>query len=93
MMRHPRLAAALALLLLLLLPLLGEVAGTSSDRGFHAAGTIRVNTSNLLRRWDGIGGLSAGASSRLLFDYPEPSRSDVLDMLFTDKRSDTVIVE
>lgn len=33
-------------------------------------------------RYDGSGGLSAGASSRLLFDYPEPARSHVLDMLF-----------
>jgi galactosylceramidase len=32
--------------------------------------------------FDGIGALSAGASSRLLYDYPEPQRSDVLDLLF-----------
>ena len=32
--------------------------------------------------FDGIGGLSAGASSRLLYDYPEPQRSDILDLLF-----------
>ena len=32
--------------------------------------------------YDGIGGLSAGASSRLLIDYPEPQRSDMLDLLF-----------
>jgi len=32
--------------------------------------------------FEGIGGLSAGASSRLLFDYPEPQRSDILDLLF-----------
>ncbi len=34
------------------------------------------------RRYDGHGGLSAGASSRLLFDYPEPQRSEILDFLF-----------
>jgi hypothetical protein len=34
------------------------------------------------RRFDGHGGLSAGASSRLLFDYPEPQRSDILDYLY-----------
>lgn len=34
------------------------------------------------RVFEGIGGLSAGASSRLLFDYPEPMRSDILDYLF-----------
>ena len=34
------------------------------------------------RVFDGIGGLSAGASSRLLIDYPEPQRSQILDFLF-----------
>ena len=32
--------------------------------------------------FDGHGGLSAGASSRLLIDYPEPQRSEILDYLF-----------
>eukprot|EP01062_Namystynia_karyoxenos_P031737 TRINITY_DN2350_c2_g1_i1.p1 TRINITY_DN2350_c2_g1~~TRINITY_DN2350_c2_g1_i1.p1 ORF type:complete len:808 (+),score=197.48 TRINITY_DN2350_c2_g1_i1:73-2424(+) len=35
--------------------------------------------------YDGHGGLSAGASSRLLYDYPEPQRSQVLDYLFRPK--------
>jgi galactosylceramidase len=34
------------------------------------------------RIFEGIGALSAGASSRLLYDYPEPYRSDILDYLF-----------
>ncbi len=34
------------------------------------------------RIFDGIGGVSAGASSRLLIDYPEPYRSQILDYLF-----------
>jgi hypothetical protein len=34
------------------------------------------------RIFDGIGALSAGASSRLLIDYPEPQRSEILDFLF-----------
>lgn len=34
------------------------------------------------RIFEGIGALSAGASSRLLIDYPEPVRSDILDILF-----------
>jgi len=33
-------------------------------------------------RFDGHGALSAGASSRLLVDYPEPQRSEILDFLF-----------
>jgi len=32
--------------------------------------------------YDGIGAVSAGASSRLLIDYPEPYRSHILDFLF-----------
>lgn len=34
------------------------------------------------RKFEGIGAVSAGASSRLLIDYPEPQRSQVLDYLF-----------
>jgi galactosylceramidase len=34
------------------------------------------------RVFEGIGCLSAGASSRLLIDYPEPQRSQILDLLF-----------
>ncbi len=34
------------------------------------------------RTYEGIGGVSAGASSELLIDYPEPYRSDILDFLF-----------
>ncbi len=35
--------------------------------------------------FEGIGALSAGASSRLLMEYPEPHRSRVLDFLFKPK--------
>lgn len=34
------------------------------------------------RVFDGFGAVSAGASSRLLIDYPEPQRSQILDYLF-----------
>jgi hypothetical protein len=34
------------------------------------------------RVFDGLGAASAGASSRLLIDYPEPERSQILDYLF-----------
>lgn len=43
---------------------------------------IDVNTKTLGRAFEGVGALSAGASSRLLYDYPEPQRSDILDYLF-----------
>lgn len=35
--------------------------------------------------FEGIGALSAGAASRLLIDYPEPQRSEILDFLFKPK--------
>lgn len=34
------------------------------------------------RTFEGIGAVSAGASSRLLIDYPEPYRSEILNYLF-----------
>lgn len=34
------------------------------------------------RAFDAVGALSAGASSRMLRDYPEPARSRILDLLF-----------
>ena len=43
---------------------------------------ITLDGSTALHRYDGHGGLSAGASSRLLWDYAEPQRSQILDYLF-----------
>ena len=43
---------------------------------------IALNGAAALHTFDGNGALSAGASSRLLWDYPEPQRSQVLDYLF-----------
>ncbi len=37
------------------------------------------------RTFEGLGALSAGASSRLLWDYPEPYRGEILDLLFKPK--------
>lgn len=34
------------------------------------------------KTFEGYGSLSAGASTRLLYDYPEPYRSEILDYLF-----------
>ena len=42
----------------------------------------KIDFSKQDRIFDGIGALSAGASSRLLIDYDEPYRSQVLDYLF-----------
>lgn len=43
---------------------------------------VHLDQVDATRRFDGHGALSAGASSRLLIDYPEPQRGDVLDYLF-----------
>jgi hypothetical protein len=43
---------------------------------------ITIDGKDKGRIFDGIGALSAGASSRLLIDYPEPQRSEILDFLF-----------
>lgn len=53
------------------------------------AGPIPVTLRAPGRRWDGLGGLSAGASSRLLLDYREPQRSQILDLLFKKKTGGT----
>ena len=37
------------------------------------------------RAFEGVGAVSAGASSRLLIDYADPYRSDILDYLFKPK--------
>lgn len=44
--------------------------------------TVRIDGAGAGRTFEGIGGVSAGASSRLLVDYPEPARSQILDYLF-----------
>ena len=44
--------------------------------------SISLNSASALHRYDGHGALSAGASSRLLWDYQEPYRTEILDYLF-----------
>src|SRR5665213_3164927 len=43
---------------------------------------VNLNGNDQGRVFEGIGGLSAGAGARLLIDYPEPQRSELLDFLF-----------
>lgn len=48
--------------------------------------TLVVDKANTSLRFDGLGGLSGGgATSRLLVDYKEPERSQILDYLFLPK--------
>ncbi|MEU7873434.1 ricin-type beta-trefoil lectin domain protein [Dactylosporangium sp. NPDC049140] len=49
----------------------------------QAATSITINGSSGGRVFDGVGAVSGGGgNSRLLVDYPEPQRSDILDYLF-----------
>ncbi|GHT13011.1 galactosylceramidase [Planctomycetales bacterium] len=46
---------------------------------------VGIDLSKKGRTYEGLGALSAGASSRLLMEYEEPYRSDILDYLFKPK--------
>jgi hypothetical protein len=50
--------------------------------GSAPAQEIRIDARATGAVFDGLGAVSAGASSRLLIDYPEPQRSQILDYLF-----------
>jgi hypothetical protein len=54
------------------------IAATSRGEPTH----ILIDGNSTGRTFDGIGAVSAGASTRLLFDYPDPQRSQILDYLF-----------
>ena len=57
---------------------------SQNDKNSVSSGSIAIPIDPLDTGevFEGIGSLSAGASSRLLIDYPEPQRSEVLDFLF-----------
>ncbi|WP_220763569.1 hypothetical protein [Flavobacterium sp. UMI-01] len=46
---------------------------------------ITLNPKDKGRVFEGIGGVSAGASTDLLYDYKDPYRSQILDLLFKPK--------
>lgn len=47
--------------------------------------TINLDAKSPGKTFEGLGAVSAGASSRLLIDYPEPQRTEILDFLFKPK--------
>jgi hypothetical protein len=57
-------------------------AATSASTAFGGENTIVLDGHATGRIYEGLGAVSAGASSRLLIDYPEPYRSQILDYLF-----------
>jgi hypothetical protein len=65
---------------------LGLVAAAIAMVGLQSSmgQTVKVNLDGKSKGaiFEGLGALSAGASSRLLIDYPEPERSEILDYLF-----------
>lgn len=50
--------------------------------GSRTSQTVTMDGQDSGRTFDGVGAVSGGGSSRLLIDYPEPERSQVLDYLF-----------
>ena len=66
------------ILLAVFIPLLSaSAAATRGDNG------IKIDISSKAHTFNGLGGLSGGgATSRLLPDYPEKQRDEILDILF-----------
>ncbi len=80
-MLHRR-ARRWAVLAVLSLVATGIVAAASVTPA-SAADAIAINGTSAGRTFDGIGAISGGGgNSRLLIDYPEPYRSEILDYLF-----------
>src|SRR5216110_14261 len=68
----------------LVVALLGAAVGLDAGTATAATTTaVRINGGAGGRVFDGVGAISGGGgNSRLLVDYPEPQRSQVLDYLF-----------
>jgi hypothetical protein len=81
-MRHRIRRSAIVAALVLTAPVLGAI-GTPVAWGAASATSITVDGTKGGRTFDGVGAISGGGgNSRLLVDYPEPQRSQVLDYLF-----------
>jgi len=73
-------AIDLTALVFILLAARVRIVALAADHDQHA--TVVLDGVSKGRIFDGLGAASAGASSRLLIDYPEPQRSQILDYLF-----------
>ena len=66
--------------------LVRSLAALASVTALSAADlALTLDPAKVGAEFEGIGAVSAGASSRLLIDYPEPVRSRILDWLFLPK--------
>ncbi|WP_158542943.1 discoidin domain-containing protein [Phytoactinopolyspora halophila] len=64
-------------------PTAAVTVGAQAPAGQVAADhVVTIDGGDSGRAFDGVGGVSAGASSRLLVDYPEQERDEILDYLF-----------
>jgi len=80
-MNVPKRRIALTAALALLVPAIATLSSTTA----HAATTTQITVDGTKggRTFDGIGAISGGGgNSRLLIDYPEPQRGQILDYLF-----------
>src|SRR5947208_1478626 len=92
MPRTARRRTALATALVLLFSVLtawavaspaAHAAKSAAPAAAAASTTVTVNGGSAGRAFDGVGAISGGGgNSRLLVDYPEPQRSQILDYLF-----------
>ena len=63
--------------------LVAGIAVVTGSGPAQAATTVTINGTAAGRTFDGIGAVSGGGgNSRLLIDYPEPQRTQILDYLF-----------
>ena len=78
----------------LVVALLGAAVGLDAGTATAATTTaVRINGGAGGRVFDGVGAISGGGgNSRLLVDYPEPQRSQLLDYLFAPDRGANVQV-
>ena len=65
-----------------MLSAVGAAAHPRQAIALQAEQTITIDPTGSGPVFEGLGAVSAGASSRLLIDYPEPQRSQILDYLF-----------
>lgn len=80
--RAPAQAEARKLWTALAIPILGLALWTTGTSSIAQQALVLLDGHSNGRVFDGLGAVSAGASSRLLIDYPEPQRSQILDYLF-----------